>query len=195
MILASGSNIRSELLNRANLSFDIIKPRIDEESVKASLLSENASPRDIADCLAEMKAMKVGDSNHGAFVLGCDQVLSCEGSIYSKPKSPAECAEHLAQLSGKQHALLSAAVLCHQGKPIWRHVGVAQLRMRALSQDFINAYVDRNWDSVRHSVGGYKLEEEGVRLFENVQGDFFHVLGLPLLELLSFLVMRGELET
>lgn len=194
MVLASGSAIRADLLGRAGLHFDVKRPRLDEDAVRAALLDDHASPRDIADCLAEMKARKIGDQFPAALVLGCDQVLELDGQIFSKPASREECCEHLAQLSGRQHKLLSAAVICTGGQPVWRHVGIATLRMHRLSAGFIAEYVDRNWDRIRHSVGGYRLEEEGVRLFSSVQGDFFHVLGLPLLEILGYLIQRGDLK-
>ncbi len=194
MILASGSAVRAELLRRAQLEFDVIVPRIDEDAVKRAMLVENATPRDIADVLAEMKARKIADQNREALVIGCDQVLDLDGSILDKPESKEECLEQLARLSGRRHILLSAAVIYAAGEPVWRHVGKATLTMHKLSELFTRDYVERNWDSVRHSVGGYKLEEEGVRLFASIQGDFFHVLGLPLLEILAYLTLRGDLD-
>lgn len=194
MILASGSEIRADLLRRAGLAFEVVMPRVDEDSVRAALLAERASPRDIADCLAEMKARKISDHRPEPLVLGCDQVLDIDGRILAKPTSPEDCRDQLKLLRGRSHKLLSAAVLCQVGKPIWRHVGTARLTMHSLSDRFISAYIDRNWASVRHSVGGYKLEEEGVRLFTSVEGDFFHVLGMPLLEVLSYLTLRGEMD-
>lgn len=195
MILASGSATRADLLGQAGLTFDIVEPRIDEESVKKALVVENAPPRDIADCLAEMKARKVSEANPEALVIACDQVLTYGGTLFSKPSDVQECREQLQMLSGQAHQLLSAAVIYENRKPVWRHIGVVRLRMRELSESYIESYVERNWHSIRHSVGGYKLEEEGVRLFSSVTGDFFHVLGVPLLEMLNYLVLRGDLES
>lgn len=194
MILASGSTTRAELLRRARLDFDVQVPRVDEDAVKQAMLAEGAAPRDIADVLAEMKARKIAEHHPDSLVIGCDQVLDLEGAALSKPESPQDCVDQLARLSGRRHSLLSAAVIYEGGRPVWRHIGKATLTMHKLSQPFLQGYVDRNWDSVRDSVGGYKLEEEGVRLFTSVQGDFFHVLGLPLLEILAYLTLRGDLD-
>lgn len=195
LILASGSEIRASLLRQARVLHQVEVARIDEEMIKAALLAEAAPPRDIADTLAEMKARKVSDKNPGALVLGCDQVLDHAGKMLSKPTDPDDAVRQLTKLSGDRHALLSAAVICEDGKPIWRHVGQVRLRMRDLSTDYITDYVTRNWDSIQHAVGCYKLEEEGARLFSNIQGDYFHVLGMPFLELLNYLTLRGDLAT
>ena len=194
-ILASGSEIRHKLLDQAGVQHQIAKPRVDEEMIKAALLAEDATPRDIADALAEMKATKISEKNPGALVLGCDQVLDHRGTLLSKPQTAQDAINQLQALRGDRHSLLSAAVLCEDGKPIWRHVGQVRLRMREISEGYLQDYVDRNWNSIRHAVGCYKLEEEGVRLFSNIQGDYFHVLGMPLLELLNYLTLRGDLPT
>ena len=194
LILASGSQIRAQLLENAKVPFTKLVPRIDEDSVKQALLAEEASPRGIADTLAELKARKISDKTPGTMVLGCDQVLDFDGRILSKPETPKQAFQQLKDMRGKRHMLLSAAVMYEDGEPIWRHVGQVRLRMRLSSDAYLESYVERNWESIRHAVGGYKLEEEGVRLFSTIDGDYFNVLGMPLLELLNFLTLRGVIE-
>lgn len=193
-ILASSSEIRAQLLRQAAVDFTVSPARVDEEMVKEAMCAEDATPRDIADTLAELKARKISEKHPEALVLGCDQVLDHQGAILAKPTSPDEAEAHLKMLRNDRHMLLSAAVICEAGQPIWRHVGQVRLRMRDASDSYIAGYVARNWPSIRHAVGGYKLEEEGVRLFTRIEGDYFNVLGLPLLELLAYLTLRGDLE-
>lgn len=195
IILASGSEIRAQLLRNAGLDFAVSAARIDEDAVRSALEAEQASPRDIADTLAELKAQKTASKFPEALVIGCDQILSLGQKIFSKPQTPDDALTQLKSLRGQKHQLLSAAVIYGEGKPLWRHVGVVRLFMRDASDDYLADYVDRNWDSIRHSVGAYKLEEEGVRLFTRIEGDYFNVLGLPLLELLSYLTLRGTLPS
>ncbi|MEO9823612.1 MAG: nucleoside triphosphate pyrophosphatase [Paracoccaceae bacterium] len=195
LILASSSEIRAQLLRQAGVDFEVKAARVDEEAIKEALQAEEAPPRDIADALAEAKARKVSGTLPESLVLGCDQILAFDGSILSKPRDQAEALRHLKMLRGQRHQLMSAAVLYENAKPVWRHVGVVRLLMREASDEWLDAYVARNWRSIQHSVGGYKLEEEGVRLFTRIDGDHFNVLGLPLLELLSHLVLRGTLAS
>ena len=194
LILASGSDIRQQLLRNAGVEFRVEPARVDEEMMRDAMLAEGAPPRDIADALAEMKARKVSEKNPGTMVIGCDQVLSFEKQLLSKPASPKDARAQLTQMCGKRHELLSAAVICEDGRPVWRHVGVVRLTMRRFSDTYLDGYIERNWDSIRHSVGAYKLEEEGVRLFTQIDGDYFTVLGLPFLDLLSYLGLRGVIK-
>ena len=195
IILASGSDIRAQLLSNACVAFEVSAARVDEDAVRASLEAEQASPRDIADTLAELKAQRVAAKNPDALVIGCDQVLAFGQTILNKPQTPEEALSQLKMLRGQKHQLLSAAVIYADGKTQWRHVGVVRLQMRDASDAYLADYVDRNWDSIRLAVGAYKLEEEGVRLFTRIDGDYFNVLGLPLLELLSYLTLRGTLPS
>jgi septum formation protein len=194
LILASSSEIRADLLRNAGLEIEVVPARIDEAAIRGALEAEAASPRDVADTLAEYKARRVANARPNALVLGCDQVAELKGKILAKPESEADARDQLAALSGKTHRLLSAAVIYEHGEPVWRHVGVVRLTMRELSPGYIDDYVTRNWESIRHAVGGYKLEEEGVRLFSLIDGDYFNVLGLPLTELLSYLIVKGHVR-
>jgi len=193
IILASGSQVRSALLTQAAVPHTVQAARVDEQMIKASLVAEGVPPRDIADALAQMKAAKVSEKNPGALVIGCDQVLEHEGALMSKPETPEDALAQLHLMRGDRHTLLSAAVIYEDGKPLWRHVGVVRLRMRDASDAWLEGYVARNWDSIRHAVGAYKLEEEGVRLFSRIEGDYFNVLGMPLLEILNYLTLRGDI--
>lgn len=195
IILASSSETRQRLLAAAGLSFTHAAARIDEEAIRASLEAEGANPLDVADLLAEMKARKLAEKHFDALVVGCDQILDFKGKSWGKPASQQEAITQLSQLRGQTHQLLSAVVVYHQGEPVWRHVGKARLTMHSFSDQWLEGYVTRNWDSIRHSAGCYLLEQEGVRLFSSVEGDYFTILGLPLLPLLGYLRTRGFIET
>ncbi|MDZ7909285.1 MAG: Maf family protein [Gemmobacter sp.] len=190
-LLASSSAIRLSLLRNAGLDVVPEAPRVDEETIRQALEAEGAQPRDIADTLAEMKARKIAERHLDALVLGCDQVLEFDRRVWAKPETLDDARSQLHQMRGQTHRLLSALVLYDRGEPVWRHIGRADLTMRSFSDIWLEGYLSRNWDSIRHSVGGYKLEEEGVRLFSRIEGDYFTILGLPLLPLLSYLEARG----
>ncbi|WP_309666605.1 Maf family protein [Tabrizicola sp.] len=191
LILASSSPIRLQLLRSAGLAVIAQSPRVDEETVRVALQSDGAPPRDIADTLAEMKARKVAERCPQDIVIGCDQVLALGRDIFAKPENAEAARSQLRQLSGQTHKLFSAVVVYENAEPVWRHVAEASLTMHPISDAYLDDYLARNWDSIRHSVGCYKLEEEGVRLFSAVTGDYFTILGLPLLPLLAWLGTRG----
>jgi len=194
VILASQSVSRQRLLERSGLPFSAVPAKVDEETVTASLLSEETSPRDIADALAELKASRVAAKYPEALVLGSDQIIVQGGRLLSKPNDRDDAIGQLTALSGTAHQVWAAAVIFTGGRPVWRFVGSAKLHMRNLSHDYIVAYVDRFWKDIRYCAGCYRLEEEGVRLFSRIEGDFFSVLGMPLLEVQSYLNQRGDLE-
>lgn len=191
LILASGSTIRAEMLRNAGVEVETQVARVDEVTIKGSMLAENARPRDIADTLAEMKARRVAMKHPEALVLGADQVLVCDGQLYDKPETVEEARTQLKTLRGKAHELLSAAVIFENGRPVWRHIGRAQLMMWEFSDEFLEEYVIKQGNDLLTTVGAYKLEGAGAQLFNRVQGDYFSVLGLPLLEVLEFLRNKG----
>lgn len=193
LILASASEARADLLRRAGVRITIAPARIDEDEVKAALRADGAPARDQADILAEMKALAVSRSHPGALVLGADQILDMAGRSFDKPADRAEARDHLLALRGQRHDLLSAAVIARDGEPIWRHIGRARLQMRPFSDAFLDDYLDRMGHAVTMTVGGYMLEGLGAQLFARVDGDYFTVLGLPLIETLGFLRLHGHL--
>ena len=191
LILASTSATRLQMLRAAGLTVEPVAPRVDEATIRDALVAEGAHPRDIADALAEMKARKVAEKHPDAVVLGCDQVLALDRETFAKPESPGEARDQLRRLRGRSHKLLSAIVAYEKAEPVWRHVAEARLTMLEFSDAYLDDYLARNWDSIRYSVGGYKIEEEGVRLFSAISGDHFTILGLPLLPLLAWAGTRG----
>ncbi|WP_323035158.1 nucleoside triphosphate pyrophosphatase [Pararhodobacter sp.] len=193
LTLASSSSIRAKLLRNAGLDFEVKPARIDEASITESLRSEGATPHDIADALAEHKALRTANRDPTALVLGCDQLLECEGQLYQKPETPEDALRQLSELRGKTHRLHTAAVLFAQRQPVWRHVSTPRLTMRTCSDGFLERYVADNWDNIRHCVGCYQIEGPGIRLFSRIEGDLFAIQGLPLLELLSILIQRKDI--
>lgn len=191
IILASTSQIRAQMLTRAGLVFTTAAPRVDEEAIRAAMQADAASPRDIADALAEAKAQKISDKHPDAMVLGCDQILAFGDTIFAKPETTAQAILQIQALRGQTHHLYSAIVIYQNGQPQWRHIGHARMTMRALSDEAVTAYVGAEWESIRHSVGCYKIEERGVQLFSQIEGDVFTIQGLPLLALLNYLAVRG----
>ncbi len=182
------------MLRGAGVEVEAHPALVDEARIKESLIANHAKARDIADALAEAKALKVSRKFRNALVLGCDQILvTADGRILDKPESPEEACEHLALLSAKAHRLISALVICENGEPVWRVVDTAQMNMRVLSSQYIEQYVSTYWKHIRHCVGCYRIEAEGAQLFASVSGSQFTIIGLPLLPLLDYLRVRGLL--
>ena len=181
------------MLEAAGVPFAAQPALVDEDAAKAALAG--SPPRDLADALAELKALKVSQRDPQALVLGSDSLCVLEdGTILSKPRSREEAGAHLAMMSGKRHDLVSAAVIAEGGRPVWRHVEKARMHVRPLSPGFIEAYLDAEWPAIAGCVGCYRIEGPGVQLFSRVEGSQFTVLGMPLLNVLAYLRERGVLS-
>jgi septum formation protein len=196
LILASQSASRKAMLAAAGVPFTAETAGVDENMVKQAMIAEGTDGRRLADALAELKAVKVSRRHPEALVLGCDStVAAADGSLIDKAESRAESAAQLRALAGTTHKLTSAAVVAQGGVPIWRHVDTARLTMRPFSEAFVQSYLEAEWPAIGGCVGGYRLEGLGAQLFSRIDGDHFTILGLPLLPLLDWLRVRGELRT
>jgi len=187
LILASASPSRRQLLANAGLDFSVETSGVDEDEVKLSLLGERAKAGDIATTLAGMKAMRVSARRGGALVIGADSTLACEGRLFDKPPTLAAARQQLADLGGRTHELHSAVVVAQNGARLWHAADCGRLTMRPFTNSFLDAYLARAGEAVCSSVGAYQLEGLGAHLFSRIEGDYFTILGLPLLPLLAFL--------
>jgi septum formation protein len=194
VVLASASPIRRRLLEAAAVAVEAVPARVDEASLREGLDAEGATPRDTADALAEFKARKVSGRVPEAIVLGCDQVLECDGARFDKAGTLDEARARLRALSGKTHQLHAAVVAYRAGQPLWRVVPTVRLTMRPLTDEAIDAYLAEAGEGVLGSVGCYEFEGLGARLFTAYAGDYFSILGLPLLPVLDFLRNQGEIR-
>jgi septum formation protein len=195
-VLASQSSARLAMLQGAGVLVRAVPASVDEDSIKAGMIADGAKPRDIADALAEAKAVKVSRKFPGDLVIGSDQVLvTQDGVLLDKPEDKAQAIVHLHMLSGNMHKLISAVVICEGGQPVWRFVDTVRMTMRALEDDFIDTYVSQHWDHIRHCVGCYRIEAEGADLFTVADGDRFSVMGMPLVPVLEYLKLRGTLTS
>jgi septum formation protein len=191
LILASGSATRAKMLRDAGVAIETAIPAIDEAELKASLKQEGAPAPRVAETLAEMKAQRISPRFPGRFVLGSDQMLDCGGLWLDKPETRDAAREQLKRLRGRSHSLITSAVLVRDGTRIWHTIDRAELRMRNFSDDFLDWYLEQAGEDVLHSVGAYQLEGLGAQLFERITGDFFTILGLPLLPVLAILREHG----
>lgn len=194
LILASGSPFRKKMLENAGVEVEAIPADLDERALEAPLAESGASPEDVALVLAEAKAVAVSEEHPGRLVLGCDQTLSLGDEVFHKPADMEAARRHLLKLSGKTHHLNSAVVLVRDGEPLWRQVAVASMTMRHLEPAFIGRHLARVGDKALSSVGAYQIEGEGIQLFDNIEGDYFTIVGLPLLAVLAELRKLGAID-
>ena len=194
IVLASGSRFRRAMLEAAGVDLDVVPAEIDERAVEQTLEGTGASPEDLAQVLAEAKALEVSERQPGRLVLGCDQTLSLDNELFHKPEDMEDARRHLLKLSGRTHQLSSAAVLARNGTALWRDLGIARLTMRRLKPAFIGRHLARVGPMALNSVGAYQIEGEGIQLFERVEGDHFTIVGLPLLPLLAELRRLGAID-
>ncbi len=191
LVLASASAARRMVLLRAGIAGIVDPAHIDEAEVKTALKAEGATAMQAAETLAELKARHVARRHPGALVIGADQILDCEGTWYDKPQDLDQARDHLRALAGKSHSLETAVCVLRDGTRLWHHNARAILRMRDFSDGFLTAYIETVGEHVLASVGAYRLEGSGIQLFETIEGDYFTILGLPLLPLLGFLRAQG----
>ena len=192
IILASKSAARRAVLTGAGVPFEVAVAGVDEDAVKTAMLAQGATPRDVADALAEIKAVKISAGRPG-FVIGSDQTLEFEGQLYDKAETLEAAAERLKTMRGKPHKLHSAVVVAKDGAPIWREIVSETLTMRDFSDDFLDAYLALEGEEMLGSVGCYRLEGPGAQLFSKIEGDYFAILGLPLMGLLDLFRRHGVL--
>jgi septum formation protein len=194
IVLASTSASRRAMLTAAGVAHEALPAHVDEDAAKAAM--REVAPRDLADALAELKALKVSQRIPGTLVLGCDSVVAIEdGTLLDKPADRADAERHLRLLSGKRHDLYSATVIAENGRPVWRHVDRARLLVRPLSDTFIAEYLDIEWPAIAGCVGCYRVEGPGVQLFARMEGSHYTILGMPLLNILDYLRTRGVLTS
>lgn len=193
IILASASSARRAVLEAAGLRFEARPAAVDEAAIKDGALAEGIPPTDAALMLADAKAERIARRDPEALVIGCDQLLVCEGAWFDKPADVAAARAQLLALRGRTHELVTAVVCHRRGGRVWQHVATPRLTMRAFSEAFLDAYLTMEAEHVTHSVGAYRLEGPGVQLFDRVQGEHAAILGLPLLPLLGFLRQHGAL--
>jgi septum formation protein len=194
LILASNSASRKMLMTGAGLAFDAMAAEIDERAIELDLASRNATPQEIAVALAQAKALAVSQARPEAYVVGSDQVLSLDGRLFHKPASRAEAVDHIKAMSGRTHYLNCGVAVAQAGSVLWSDISVAAMTMRSISPEAAVRYVETAGDDILGSVGAYQLEGLGVRLFERIEGDYFTILGLPLLKLLAALRQFGVID-
>lgn len=194
LILASKSPYRAQLLKNVGLTVESHPSNVDERTVEAPLLDADLEAADVAEILAQTKAINVSERFPDAYVIGCDQTLSLDGELLHKPADMEEARRRLLQMSGKTHKLNSAVVMVRNGETLWSHVEIARMKMRDLDPGFIGRHLAKVGEIALTSVGAYQIEAEGLQLFEEIKGDYFTIMGLPLLPLLSELRKRSLID-
>ena len=197
LILASGSRTRREMLTAAGVGVRVVPPDVDEAAIRDTLLANGNAidPLDIAEVLARAKAQAVSAHHANALVIGADQILALDDRIFSKPDDVAAARQSLCNLRGRTHQLHCAVVLALAGDVVWTFADTAHMSMRAVSDVFIERYIDEAGPVICQSVGAYQLEGLGVQLFDRIDGDYFTILGMPLVPLLAELRSRGVIGT
>lgn len=195
VVLASGSAARASLLRAAGVSFEVLPAHIDEAEAKRSLRAEGADGAAMAQTLAELKAISVSRQRSARLVIGADQVLECEGRTFDKPADLTEAANQLRDLRGREHHLFTCAAICRDQQHLWHHLSKATLTVRPFSDDFLEEYLDAIGDAALSGPGAYQLEGPGAQLFARIDGDYFSILGLPLIAVLDYLRVQGALRT
>lgn len=199
VVLASGSAIRRHLLEAAGVSLSVQPADLDEKAILAAVDAESShapvSHGQKAQCLADLKAQTVSRECSGTLVIGADQVLVFQDTVLSKPESRPEARSRLQLLNAATHRLISAVALAKDGEVVWRHRDQADLTMRDNSDRFLDRFVERHGESLLSSVGAYRLEDDGLQLFDRIEGDYHTILGLPLVALLGAMRAEGVLPS
>ena len=194
IVLASTSKSRKELLKNAGIAFISCTHLIDEAKEKKHLLKRAEGPIETARALAIKKAFSVAHKFENALIIGSDQILTFNERIFSKPKSSGDLIKQISMFEGLQHTLYSSSCVLKGGELLWSHTSSSVMTMRHLSLDDIERYVEDNWSDIKNSIGGYHIEGQGIRLFSSIKGDYFTVRGIPLLELVNFLISDDQIK-
>ncbi|MDG1142075.1 MAG: Maf family protein [Hellea sp.] len=192
IILASGSPTRKQILEDSGVIFEVVVRPIDEASIKSAMIQEGASKLSIVSTLAELKSIKVSSETPG-LVIGADQIMVFDGAIYDKPKTIEEAKKRLMAIRNQTHYLMGSVVVSEGGVSVWRHSSKVELKARSFTDKFIDNYINQEGEALLQTVGAYRFEKRGSQLFSSVKGDFFSVLGLPLLPLLDYLRTRNAI--
>lgn len=194
IILASSSVVRAKMLDCAGVKFKMVNHLVDEDKEKRIILKEKNKLVKLSEILAQKKAVSISNCYKDSIVIGCDQVLIYEGKLFSKPENKSDLINQLSCLQGGKHYLFSSCCVVKKGTKRWVHTDKVTLTMRNLNAEKIETYVEENWEEVKLSVGGYNIESRGIKLFRYIKGDYFSVLGIPLTQLLNFLISINAIE-